>query len=47
LKDEEKKEQIKQLMKEQKESTKSLLTADQLKKMKENKKQHAEKKEAN
>ena len=47
LKDEEKKEQIKELMKEQKESTKSLLTKDQLKKMKENKKQHAEKKEVN
>jgi Spy/CpxP family protein refolding chaperone len=46
LKDEEKKEQIKELMKEQKESIKSLLTEDQLKKMKENKKHHTEKKEA-
>jgi len=45
LKDEQKKEQIKDLMKEQKKNMKSFLTDEQLRKMKENRKHHSKKKE--
>ncbi len=44
LKDDQKKEQIKEEMKKQKENMKSVLTEDQIKKMKENRKQHSKRK---
>ncbi len=46
LKDDEKKEQIKQLMKERKENLKSILTKEQLEKMKEHRKDHPKKKKS-
>ncbi len=44
LKDDQKKEQIKEEMKKQKENMKSVLTEEQLKKMKESRKQHSKRK---
>ncbi len=46
LNDEQKKEQVKELMKKQKESMKSILTEEQLQKMKEKRKDHGKRKQA-